>query len=88
MWVKESKKLQCEICGSLYHEEIRDKLSSTVSRAQRRDQEQRHTIILMSYLRIALRDAALAAQMRAIAENAQSEGGSVSSDRHNPCLSL
>lgn len=65
-WVKESKKLKCEICGQAYNKEIRDKLAPTAARAERRDQEHR--------------DAVLAAQIRVIAD-AQSDGGSYSADR-------
>ena len=41
-WVKESKKLNCEICGQSYQKEFRDRLAPVAARAERHDQEHRH----------------------------------------------
>ena len=80
-WVKESRKLKCEICGQTYNKEVRDKLAPTAARAERRDQEHRQTILLQSWKGcISFRDAVLAAQIRVIAD-AQSDGASYSADR-------
>ena len=41
-WVKESKKLTCEICGQTYQKEICDRLAPVAARAERHDQEHRY----------------------------------------------
>lgn len=44
-WVKESRKLKCEICGQSYKSQIKDRLAITVARAERRDQERRDALL-------------------------------------------
>eukprot|EP00210_Caulerpa_lentillifera_P002009 g1926.t1 len=60
-WVKESRKLKCEICGNSYTTEIKEQLREVITRAEQIDQERRRVL-------------SLGAQLEAIAGAHQDEG--------------
>lgn len=44
-WVKESRKLKCEICGEFYKGELRQRLANVIAFAHQEDLENRYVVI-------------------------------------------